>query len=262
MKIFRIKYIFIFSILFLIPISLIILMPQGAFSSSNKSNRYFNLAMKAINSKKWDIAISELNKAIELNPNDAKLYRFRGAVYASIGNHDNAIKDYNKALEINPKYGDVFGTRAVSWYYKGIYNNALADIQKCQDLNGKIDQNFVKDVERIIKSPLIEKTGWIELQLVGLVENQKESTARQPNIILHSNEETYIIDILPSCIFEVPPEEQKDGGIKFKFGKDNSYFVKGYLMEIKSLSPDGKYVLFSGNGIKALSIKRVDIQKN
>ena len=49
-------------------------------------------------------AISDYNKAIEINPRDAKAYNNRGNAYQRKGQYDQAISDYNKALEINPRF--------------------------------------------------------------------------------------------------------------------------------------------------------------
>jgi tetratricopeptide (TPR) repeat protein len=53
----------------------------------------------------FDKAISDYNKAIEINPRDAIPYYNRGLAYGKgKGQFDKAISDYNKAIEINPKY--------------------------------------------------------------------------------------------------------------------------------------------------------------
>jgi tetratricopeptide (TPR) repeat protein len=48
-------------------------------------------------------AISDYNKALELNPSHAMAYVARGAADGSKGQYDQAIFDYNNALEISPR---------------------------------------------------------------------------------------------------------------------------------------------------------------
>ena len=43
------------------------------------------------------------DKAIELNPNNANAYKYRGDVYM-ITNPEKAIQDYTKAVELKPNY--------------------------------------------------------------------------------------------------------------------------------------------------------------
>jgi tetratricopeptide (TPR) repeat protein len=82
--------------------------------------------------RKPDQAISELKKAIEINPDYALGYRELGALYFSLKQTDEAIKNYQKAIEINPKYaraynelGYLYGTlnedeKSLTYYSKAI----------------------------------------------------------------------------------------------------------------------------------------------
>jgi len=49
-----------------------------------------------------DQAMSDLTKALEINPRLADAYFNRGDVYLTKGQHNQAISDFNKVLEINP----------------------------------------------------------------------------------------------------------------------------------------------------------------
>ena len=60
-------------------------------------------------------AISDYNKAIEINPKDALAYYNRGAAYAKQGNLLQAISDYNKAVEINPNFANAYYNRGVAY---------------------------------------------------------------------------------------------------------------------------------------------------
>jgi Flp pilus assembly protein TadD len=55
-----------------------------------------------IKAGQFDQAISDSNKAIELNPNLAMAYVNRGGAYAQKGQFDHTISDSNKAIELNP----------------------------------------------------------------------------------------------------------------------------------------------------------------
>jgi tetratricopeptide (TPR) repeat protein len=48
-------------------------------------------------------SLKALDKAIELNPNDALAYFHRGKIYQEQGLHDLAVKDYKKAGELEPE---------------------------------------------------------------------------------------------------------------------------------------------------------------
>ena len=63
------------------------------------------------NKDEHDLALSDFNKALELNPMDAKTYYSRGNIYREKGDYDLAISDYSKALEIDPNYASAYNNR-------------------------------------------------------------------------------------------------------------------------------------------------------
>ena len=50
--------------------------------------------------KKYELAIINYSKALEINPNYANAFYNRGFCYANLKKHELAITDYNKAIEI------------------------------------------------------------------------------------------------------------------------------------------------------------------
>ena len=53
-------------------------------------------------------AIQDLNKAIELNPNNAKAYNLRGYAKLLLGQKDNGCLDFSKAGELG--YAEAYET--------------------------------------------------------------------------------------------------------------------------------------------------------
>jgi tetratricopeptide (TPR) repeat protein len=60
----------------------------------------------------YDQAISDFNRAIELNPNDNKAYNNRGIVYRLKGQYDQAVSDFNKAIDLNPLDAEAYNSLA------------------------------------------------------------------------------------------------------------------------------------------------------
>ena len=64
----------------------------------------------AYNSRAWTYqlaghdadALTDANKAIEIDPNDPNAYDTRGTIHVKLGLRDKAIADFRKALALNP----------------------------------------------------------------------------------------------------------------------------------------------------------------
>ena len=82
-----------------------------------------------------DKALSDLNKAIQLNPLDDALYNNRGLVLGDKGNLSQQFADYNKAIKLNPRSGSAYSNRGVFWAKKRDYNRAIADFNKAIELD-------------------------------------------------------------------------------------------------------------------------------
>ncbi len=79
----------------------------------NDADAYLNRGIVYQRKGQYDQAISDYNKALEINPRFAKAYNNRGLAYKKKGKYDQAISDYNKALEINPRYADAYLHRGI-----------------------------------------------------------------------------------------------------------------------------------------------------
>lgn len=93
---------------------------------------------------KYDEAISEFTKAIELEPELAQLYYNRGNAYTKKGSYDEAILDYTRAVELKSDFTDAYNNRAVAYYYKKEYDKARGDVKKVEQLGGKCPSSFLE----------------------------------------------------------------------------------------------------------------------
>lgn len=101
---------------------------------------YLRSARIKINQGDFDGAISDLDKAIALNPNSAAAYGFRGYAkyhkggdlkYHKGGNLDGAIADFDKELSLEPNHPSGYLNRAAAKDDKGDFEGAIADCDKC-----------------------------------------------------------------------------------------------------------------------------------
>jgi tetratricopeptide (TPR) repeat protein len=59
-------------------------------------------AKASLQAKRWDEAVAHFSKAIDLNPDDAFCWHFRGSAHRGLGQWDQALADYAKAAELKP----------------------------------------------------------------------------------------------------------------------------------------------------------------
>ena len=84
---------------------------------------------------KYDPAIQDFDKAIELKPSYAKAYNNRGNAYSNKGDHDRAIQDYNKVIELDPNYAGAYSNRGNAYDNKGDHDRAIQDYDKAIKLD-------------------------------------------------------------------------------------------------------------------------------
>ena len=115
---------------------------------------YFEQGKKAYEKKDFDLAITNYNQAIKLNPQMGKAYNNRGIVYVAKGKLNEAIADFTKAIELDPKNGKAYNNRAVAYYYKGDAAKGREDVLKAQGLGIAIKPEMF---EKLPKPPAESK---------------------------------------------------------------------------------------------------------
>lgn len=102
-----------------------------------------------------------ISKSVELNPNDANAYGFRGWLYLfRIRNYQSAIEDFTKAIQLD--YND-----AKSFYYRGFAEEILKqNSEAIKDYSATIskDEEYLDAYFRrgLVKSSLNDRRGAIE----------------------------------------------------------------------------------------------------
>jgi len=103
--------------------------------SNVNSVYYYNRGNAYFSLGKFEEAIQDYNKAIDLNPNDDLSYSNRGNAYFSLGKFEDAIHDYNKAIDLNPNDDSAYFNRGTAFTNLSNYEKAINDFNKAIDLN-------------------------------------------------------------------------------------------------------------------------------
>ncbi len=79
-------------------------------------------------------ALSDYNKAIEINPRYIVAYLNRGNCYSVFDKYDSAIADYNVFINIRTDSSSAYFNRGIAYTKTGKYNSAIDDFNKAAEL--------------------------------------------------------------------------------------------------------------------------------
>lgn len=111
---------------------------------SENYKTYLDNGIYDIQDGKYQSALENINKSLELK-NDWEIpYFYRAVAYQALEDFDEAMLDYTKALQLNPKMTDAYYNRArITLTRKDIENpdifGAVKDLEKAIEL----DENFI-----------------------------------------------------------------------------------------------------------------------
>ncbi|MGK7949257.1 MAG: tetratricopeptide repeat protein, partial [Xenococcaceae cyanobacterium] len=96
---------------------------------------YFYLGNSYYYQGNYQQAISDYDRAIEIDPQLADAYNNRGNAHSYQGNYQQAISDYDRAIEIDPQLAQAYYNRGIAHSYQGNYQQAISDYNKAIEIN-------------------------------------------------------------------------------------------------------------------------------
>lgn len=108
----------------------------------NKARSYNNrgVIFKGINS--LDLALRDLNRAIEIEPNYPEALYNRGGIYRMTGDHDRAVADYARVVELEPENPRAYDALGSIYRRKNMLDEALVYFTTSITLNPKNPEVF------------------------------------------------------------------------------------------------------------------------
>ena len=103
---------------------------------------YYKRGVDYVNKGQFDMAIAQLNKAIELNSDYAPAYLCRGFAYGKKDQVDKAISDSTRSIELDPYNALVYYNRGCFYGRKGDFGKAVSDFNKSISLNPRFAPAF------------------------------------------------------------------------------------------------------------------------
>ena len=99
--------------------------------------------------KYYNDAIAHYTEAIDLNPELAEAYYYRGVAYSNIGNFEAAIQDFNKVINLDSKDAVVYFHRGKAWLHLNEWQKAKVDLTTAKNMHCNIITSFQNTCESV-----------------------------------------------------------------------------------------------------------------
>lgn len=101
-------------------------------------------------SREYIKAIQDFKSAIRINPNYAEPYNGLGIAYRNMNDFAEAIKNYTIAIRLYPGYFEAYNNRGAAYFFAKDYTNMCSDFRKacnlgsCEKLYSSISKGLCK----------------------------------------------------------------------------------------------------------------------
>ncbi|MBK7409314.1 MAG: tetratricopeptide repeat protein [Saprospirales bacterium] len=109
---------------------------------------YINRAGVFLKTQRFEDAVRDYDKVLELNPEIAQIYYLRGYAKMSLGRNPEALEDLNKAIELNDRVGNYYLYRSYAYNFMGNRQQAREDAIMAQQLGAAdMDQEYLNSLQ-------------------------------------------------------------------------------------------------------------------
>jgi len=107
---------------------------EGGLTGHRLATAHYERAVGYIVASKTDTALTDLNKALKLDPDHVNALSVRGALLAVKNRGEEALIDLEKAAQLRPGDIDILSGRANAYRMVNRFDDALADIEAALDV--------------------------------------------------------------------------------------------------------------------------------
>ena len=100
----------------------------------------WHVAESHMKKREYDRALALLNKALEIEPDNAIVINSRGLAYASKGDEERALADYDLALQKRPNYSPPYNNRGIIFMRRGELDRAYEELRIALSLNQPVNR--------------------------------------------------------------------------------------------------------------------------
>ena len=236
------KIIFIFCFL-----PLCLFAQKSNTSSVRQAQKSYEKATSFIYNDQLELAINELNKAIELDSNFIAAFQQLGDSYRKTGNYYKAIINYTKVLKIDPEfYPLTYFSLAESELNTGDYSNSILHFEKYSKFPGisassvEITRKYLIDC-RFSLEALNNPVPFKHINIGPAINTVEDEYLP----VITADEETIIFtrQVARNEDFYTSKKQNKEWANAAYLSKNIN--TANYNEGAQSISPDGKYLFFT-----------------
>lgn len=119
------------------------MLQSGLETQEHIARAFSNRGGAYVRKRQYDLAIQDLDQAIQRDPNYALAFHTRGTAYALKEQYDRAIRDFNQAIRLDPNFAASFYARGGAYNVQGQYDRAIQDFNQAIRLNPDLPPVFL-----------------------------------------------------------------------------------------------------------------------
>lgn len=186
---------------FLLIVSFLAMQVRADDDYDPKAIKFFEKGFAAMKKTKYEEAIKQFTKAIEVDPKFDKAYYDRALCYVRMNKFDESLPDYNKAIEVNPNYSVALVGRGRLLHHKKMIKEALADYNKAIELGtddpvayfnrgiiaqkGNTGDLGLADFKKTIETDPSYNQAYYNIACIYSVKNDLETDLKRKVLLIH-----------------------------------------------------------------------------
>jgi tetratricopeptide (TPR) repeat protein len=111
-------------------------------SAPQRADAKVQAGMQLLTPGRYDQAVAQFNRALEIDPNSWSAYYRRGVAKQNMGAREDALADFQAALELKPDLLDARIARAGIYSEKGDWANSITELTKVIEISPSVDAHF------------------------------------------------------------------------------------------------------------------------
>ncbi|MCF0196506.1 MAG: tetratricopeptide repeat protein [Bacteroidaceae bacterium] len=108
---------------------------------------YYERSLLETKGRMYPAALSDIERAISIEPQEPIYYAEAAALNYRIGEHEQTIKHAEKAIALDPQFADAYRILGVCHKQKGNAAKAKETLQKAKDLGDELAGDLLKDIK-------------------------------------------------------------------------------------------------------------------